>query len=85
MTPEPADHRPFIVTLSVSVATFRATLAEAVPDARLGRELPHDRVVVILPATFGRYRLAGSFPGSDSVASRMSCCKTLPSHPRPRA
>jgi hypothetical protein len=65
VTPQPADLRPFIVTLSVSVATFRATLTGAVPDARLGSELPHDRVVVILPA-----KLAGSLsalPGVNSV------------------
>lgn len=66
MTPEPADHRPFIVTLSVSVETFRTTLAEAVPGARLGRELPHDRMVVILPATLGGS--LADLPGVDSVA-----------------
>jgi hypothetical protein len=65
LTPGPADHRPFIVTLSVSVATFRATLADEVPDASLGRELPHHRVVVILPATLGPSLAA--LPGVDSV------------------
>ncbi len=65
MTREPSDVGPYIVTLSVPVATFRATLANDIPDARLGRELPHDQVVVMLPV-----KLVGSLaalPGVDSV------------------
>ena len=81
MAPPANDLRPFIVTLSVPVATFRATLIEAVPSARLGRELPHDRVVVFLPG-----RLAGSLaalPGVNSVAPD-ELLKTL-RHGQPRS
>lgn len=64
MPPEPADLRAFIVTLSVPVATFRHTLMAAVPDAQLGRELPHDRVVAIVPVIF-----AGSLAALPGVRS----------------
>ena len=80
MAPPANDLRPFIVTLSVPVATFRATLIEAVPSARLGRVLPHDRVVVILSGT-----LAGSLaalPGVNAVAPD-ELLKTL-RHDQPR-
>ena len=80
MAPPANDLRPFIVTLSVPVDIFRATLTVAVLSARLGRELPHDRVVVILPG-----RLAGSLatlPGVNAVAPD-ELLKTL-RHDQPR-
>ena len=65
MPPQRSDVGPYIVTLSVPVEAFRATLTNDIPDARLGRVLPHGQVVVTLPV-----KLVGSLaalPGVDSV------------------
>jgi hypothetical protein len=66
MTPQRAELRPFIVTLSVPVSTFRETLTRAIPEAHLGQELPRGQVVVILPG-----KAAGplaALPGVTAVA-----------------
>jgi len=66
VTPRPSsDVGPYIVTLSVPVAIFRESLANDIPDARLGRELPRHQVVVILPGTL--VDSLSALPGVDSV------------------
>ena len=44
-------NQSFIVTLAVTTEEFRRTLAEAIPEATLLRELSRSRVVVLMPAT----------------------------------
>ncbi|MEV7968221.1 hypothetical protein AB0O34_19890 [Sphaerisporangium sp. NPDC088356] len=55
----------YIVGISVPVEDFRARLAE-VPGAVLVQELPHDRVVVVLPSRSGSRALA-SLDGVTTV------------------
>ena len=44
---------PYIVTLAVTTEEFRRTLAEAIPEAHLLRELSRNRVVVLDPRDLG--------------------------------